>query len=441
MNNINEIKNKFIEATNNYYNGRATGLTDKEYDDMELQIKSVDSSFNKWDYVKLENEALEEYPHEFSYSQPQFKHMFEEFDELMKAIEEVKKSNPAKKYVLLPKWDGCSITAYYHDGKLSRILTRSNEVTGKCQTDKLKNKVEEFGESTEKSYKKDFEACVSWNDFEYACRGKANGLINSKYLQDEVDKYLYLIPHYSLEDKYIFNLARYDSTNNTYELDGKFYPIDGIILVNINDLNEFYIFKFYYTSYKITKVIDIEWNVSPKKAFIPKIVLDPVVIDGVNVSRVASGSWESMQGIGIGSVVKVVRAGNTIPQITKIISKSDNYGEIKCPYCGSELKYVAGKHYCPNLSTCEVYKIPQEFPWNEVLRDNLIEYLVDWNIIPLTRVNEYQMTELKKYFFEKDIKDWKIEDLDLSYNNLEILNIFWSILIECYLNVIDKTTL
>ena len=109
------------------------------------------------------------------------------------------------------------------------------------------------------------------------------------------------------------------------------YDIDGLIITNnkqystINDGNPEYSIAFKSNGVgKITKVKNIEWNVSKHRYLIPRIQINPIVIDGtvINYTTGFNAKFIKDNSIGIGSEIRVVRSGEVIPYIIEIISKS-----------------------------------------------------------------------------------------------------------------------
>lgn len=362
---------KLIDLANKYYNGHDTNCSDFEYDTLFNQVsKDYESEFNEkfniFNFVKFENDYVR-VRHTVPYMSLSKTPMSKEFDF----------TKIPKYYVKTPKLDGSSIRAYYHEGKLIRVLTRSDDYFGIQQTEKLKDKVPNAVPDDVLCI--DFEALTSSEDFGTdTCRSKANGLINSKYQQDEVDQYLQPIPWNVVtkneNEDYITKMNRvvgegnyivlkdedlkgiFSSTESpVVEFKGKHYPIDGIVLYGQNP----YILKFYSLVKATTTVKSIEWNRSDYSYYIPKVVIEPVVLARKNISKIAAGSVDTILNNGIckGTEVDVTLAGMTIPQIINVRSVPDkqDFTIDKCWDCGHELVYSSKGYYCPNKE-CKHYR-------------------------------------------------------------------------------------
>lgn len=110
------------------------------------------------------------------------------------------------------------------------------------------------------------------------------------------------------------------------------YDIDGLIITNnhkysgITEGNPNYSVAFKSNGVgKITKVKNIEWNVSKHGYLIPRIQIEPIIIDGnlINYTTGFNAKFIKDNSIGIGSEIRVVRSGEVIPYIIEIITKTE----------------------------------------------------------------------------------------------------------------------
>jgi DNA ligase (NAD+) len=128
------------------------------------------------------------------------------------------------------------------------------------------------------------------------------------------------------------------------------YPCDGIVL-SASDGGEIYrvavkLETADQTSVK-TVVERVEYNMSARNLLKPTILIKPVVIDGIEVSRLTGNNAKQINDYKIGpeSVVWVVRAGDVVPH-TLLTGKfkpspSKHYRlESSCPGCGSKLSWT-----------------------------------------------------------------------------------------------------
>jgi NAD-dependent DNA ligase len=108
------------------------------------------------------------------------------------------------------------------------------------------------------------------------------------------------------------------------------YIIDGIIVTN-NSIyerniksNPEYSFAFKdILEDQMTEatIIDIEWNVSKDGLIKPILLLDPVDIGGVTISRVTGHNAKNVvdNKLGKGAIIKLIRSGDVIPYIKEVI--------------------------------------------------------------------------------------------------------------------------
>ena len=123
------------------------------------------------------------------------------------------------------------------------------------------------------------------------------------------------------------------------------YEVDGIVVYNnkihkvINDKNPKYAFAFksILTHEKAEVIVtDVEWNVSMHKYMKPIVKFNEVVISGVKIKQATgfNGKFINSNIIGPGSRIVIIRSGDVIPHILKVLSPSSN-SKPKMP----ELKY------------------------------------------------------------------------------------------------------
>jgi DNA ligase (NAD+) len=115
--------------------------------------------------------------------------------------------------------------------------------------------------------------------------------------------------------------------------DSSEYNIDGIVITQCKnnkrtiDTNPDYAFAFkdiLEDQIAITNVINIEWNISKYGKLIPTIIIEPVNIGGVEINRVTGHNAMNVidHQIGVGAKIEIIRSGDVIPYINKVIKKS-----------------------------------------------------------------------------------------------------------------------
>jgi len=111
---------------------------------------------------------------------------------------------------------------------------------------------------------------------------------------------------------------------------------------------------------KITKLKEIKLQVGRTGAVTPVAIVEPTNIDGVIVERATLHNFDEIErkDIRIGDSVIILRSGDVIPKIIKVLTHEREGGEVQvqrpteCPVCGSELLDEGVLLKCQNL-TCE----------------------------------------------------------------------------------------
>jgi len=111
---------------------------------------------------------------------------------------------------------------------------------------------------------------------------------------------------------------------------------------------------------KITTIKDIVLQVGRTGVVTPVAVVEPTDIDGVVVERATLHNFDEIErmDIRIGDKVIILRSGDVIPKIVKVLTQERDGDEIKverptnCPVCGSELLQEEVLIKCQNLE-CE----------------------------------------------------------------------------------------
>lgn len=111
------------------------------------------------------------------------------------------------------------------------------------------------------------------------------------------------------------------------------FNIDGIIITQIKneirtiDDNPDYAFAFkdiLEDQIAKTTIKSIEWNISKYGKLVPTIIIEPVLIGGVEINRVTGHNAMNVieQELGSGAVIEIIRSGDVIPHINKVIKKA-----------------------------------------------------------------------------------------------------------------------
>ena len=107
---------------------------------------------------------------------------------------------------------------------------------------------------------------------------------------------------------------------------------------------------------EITNVADIAVQVGRTGKITPVALLEPVVVQGVTISRASLHNEKQVHELGVssGAKVRVERAGDVIPQIAEVIERGSGKFEMpdECPACGSKVIKEKENHFCTGGVTC-----------------------------------------------------------------------------------------
>lgn len=102
----------------------------------------------------------------------------------------------------------------------------------------------------------------------------------------------------------------------------------------------------------------VEWSVGIQGSIHPTAMISPVNVAGVTITRVTLHNPNIIKDLGcmIGDTVEVIRAGDVIPKIVRVVKKGKLRNSIEideCPGCKSKLRHEGGAfHYCSNPHKC-----------------------------------------------------------------------------------------
>jgi len=192
-----------------------------------------------------------------------------------------------------------------------------------------------------------------WNTAFKTARNCVSGIVNSKNLNPElildidlviyevVDPFYDIVKQFEIIKKLKFNCVQHIIYNYilTFEYLSEYlkerrynniYKTDGIIITstklenrNIKD-NPEYAFAYkdiLEEQIAISKIIDIEWNVSKNGYINPTVIIEPVTIGGILIKRVTGKNARFIvdNKLGINAIIEIIRSGDVIPNIYKVI--------------------------------------------------------------------------------------------------------------------------
>lgn len=382
--------NKASEA---YYNGKDSGMTDAEWDDrfnvlarmeQETGIVFADSPTQNVGATVLTELKKKEH------TVPMLS-----LDKCH-SIDEVEKFGKGKDLIASIKLDGLTTRLTYEDGNLVCAETRGNGYVGSDITEHMKQTNVPLHINRKGTYVVDGESIITLDDFEEVNvngefknpRNLAAGTLSvldtslvkkrrvrfvawDALTDDNLNIKLHDMKVFGFEVVPFFVVNSEESINNAIQLlkieyD---YPMDGIV------------FKFNNTKYgkslgstghhfkngiaykfrdeeKETVLRDIEWTMGKTGSLCPVAVFDEVELEGTTVNRASLHNVSVMNDLdlSIGDTITVYKANTIIPQLRDnltYLGKGINIPKY-CPICGgtTEIKRdgIADVLYCTNPS-------------------------------------------------------------------------------------------
>lgn len=382
--------NKASEA---YYNGKDSGMTDAEWDDrfnvlarmeQETGIVFADSPTQNVGATVLTELKKKEH------TVPMLS-----LDKCH-SIDEVEKFGKGKDLIASIKLDGLTTRLTYEDGNLICAETRGNGYIGSDITEHMKQTNIPLHINRKGTYVVDGESIITLDDFEEVNvngefknpRNLAAGTLSvldtslvkkrrvrfvawDALTDDNLNIKLHNMKVFGFEVVPFFVVNSEESINNAIQLlkieyD---YPMDGIV------------FKFNDTKYgrslgstghhfkngiaykfkdeeEETTLRDIEWTMGKTGSLCPVAIFDEVELDGTTVNRASLHNVSVMRDLDLSifDTITVYKANQIIPQIRSNLTHLGNGIDIPkvCPICGGDTEIkrdgIADVLYCTNPS-------------------------------------------------------------------------------------------
>ena len=334
-------------------------------------------------------------------------------EELKKWLEKTYRLDKNVTFYCEPKYDGASLNLIYENGELQKGITRGDGTVGELITQNIKTirtvplsiehkeLIEIRGEVV--IFKDEFDKInkerlkngePSFANPRNAAAGSLRQLDSSVTASRNLVFLPYgvgvnSLPHKLLSDKmtYIYELGfrapplraitkGYDEIEAIYERmkeerDSYLMMLDGMV-VKVNEIaaqiDMGYTVKVprWAVAYKfpavekITRLKDIILQVGRTGVVTPVAVVEPTEIEGAVVERATLHNFDEIErmDIRIGDKAIILRSGDVIPKIVKVLTHERTGNEVKierpknCPVCGSELLQEEVLIKCQNLK-CE----------------------------------------------------------------------------------------
>ena len=330
--------------------------------------------------------------------------------ELQEWIERINKITPIEQYYVEPKFDGASLNLIYENGKLKQAITRGDGEVGEDVTSNAKAIHTIKLEIAHKSLIEiRGEVLMSYEDFERLNserlknhqepfanpRNAAAGSLRQLDPQVVAKRNLIFMPWgvgvHNLDFQYLHQIMDYiynlgfrkpplrrvchnlEEIEKVYEELSLMRPklevmLDGMV-VKVDDLEKQKILGYtnkaprWQVAYKFpaiekqTKLLDVIWQVGRTGVLTPVAILEPVEIDGVVVERATLNNYDYIKelGVKIGDVVTIIRSGDVIPKIIRVLKNFRDGDELEikkpihCLVCNSLLLDEGALIKCQNI--------------------------------------------------------------------------------------------
>ena len=347
------------ECDKAFFNISSTLVSDDMYDLLKNYLKNLDPKNPYFKRVGADEETKVKLPYWMG--------SLDKIKDDEKAIDSWKKKYKGSA-IVSDKLDGISCLFYKNDNDI-KIYTRGNGIEGQ-DISHLRNYIT-FPNVTETKFAIRGELIISRSNWEKIkdsgsnARNVVAGAIHSKILNKtilghiEFLAYDIMFPEMKIEDTFNYftknniKCAYYklfeETDINLLTLSSQLelrrresnYDVDGIVIYNnkqhklVNGKNPKYAFAFKsILTHEQAEVIvtDVEWNVSMHKYMKPIIKFNEVVISGVKIQKATgfNGKFINDNIIGPGSRIIIIRSGDVIPHVLKVLSVSSN-GKPKMP--------------------------------------------------------------------------------------------------------------
>jgi len=382
---VKELVDKLKEACKAYYLSDSPVLSDAEFDRMKDELVALDphNPFLKTVGAPITDSKLAEAKHEIPMgSLNKINNSEAEFNTWLGSITHVTGKTP----LLSVNWklDGSSIELIYKAGKFVQAITRGDGEVGEDVTHTIKNAQgfpKQLDDKVDISVRAEALFRLSdWNKFLHKegknPRNVAAGTVrrtdgrNSEHLRCvafnivggqkwntykeklkwmhdrgfEVSQTYFVTPD---KVKTVVAQTLANRANLAYEIDGLVISVDDI--AHQDSLGEKDLLPYWARAWKFpamgafSKLLDVTWDVGTRGTINPVAIIAPAEVGGVTIRNVTLHNMDEIARLGlqIGDEIEVVRAGDVIPKIIRVVKQGSTRKVISCsacPACGSPVK-------------------------------------------------------------------------------------------------------
>lgn len=390
QNTIKELIEELNYHTKLYDEGNPA-ISDKEWDDMYFRLVEMEKRTG----IYLENSPTQRVNYDIKNQLDKIKHSHPMLSlDKTKSINDIKAFLSTKKYIGMAKMDGLTCSLTYNNGRLIAAETRGNGIIGEdilhnalvvknipkrinylnklvvdgeiiCKDKDFEEFQKEYKNSRNfasgsirlldsKESEKRKLSFVAWDVIEGFSDNEflSTRLIELSNLSFEVVPFLYGDETADEQIEHTINEIKKYCVEEGYPIDGIVFKYDKVKEYLAAGRTDHHFkggiaYKFYDETVE-TRIRNIEWTMGRTGVLTPVAILDPVEIDGTEISRASLHNISIMKELEIkekGQKVEVFKANMIIPQILKVIPEAtcdvwmpQNIIEPPktCPICGGE---------------------------------------------------------------------------------------------------------
>ena len=489
---INKLKEEIERHNFLYHSENNPEISDAEYDALYQRLKSLEAVHGRSEDSPTKNvgakpsKGFEKHTHlkpMLSLTNVFNQEEFNKFEErILKRI-----NVDTVIYAVEPKFDGIGISLTYENGILTKAVTRGDGETGEVVTENIKTiskipqkitfkapkiielrgeiffNLDDFDSINQTLRKSGGKAFINPRN---AAAGTLRNLDIDIVRQRPLNIFLYALGGYSDDfsiashQDFIAFLKMNNLPNNELVTFGDTtlasnavkkildsreklnYEIDGAV-VKVNDINlqeklgfvskapRWAVAWKFPASEKFSKVNNILFSVGRTGIVTPYATIEPVLISGANISNVTLHNLDELKRLDIkeNDTVLVKRAGDVIPQITKVNfdvrDGSENSVKVPkfCPSCGNKLKEEGPFLRCDAGMKCpaQLFGYFEHFVSRKAMNIDGLGYKINTHLINLGYVEKVaDLFKLKQHESElKNLEGFGEKSIDNLFTSID----------------------
>ena len=381
---VEELVTQLTKACDAYYQSDSPVMSDADFDRLKDELISLDpdNDFLKTVGAPVGSSELTKVKHEIPMgSLKKINNSEGEFNTWLGSVIPTTGKDP----LLSVNWklDGSSIELIYRNGKFVQAITRGDGLVGEDVTHTIKNAKgfpKQLAEKVDISVRAEaIFRLKDWNAFLNKegknPRNVAAGTVrrtdgrNSEHLHCVAFNIVGAQKWKTYKEKLGWLHARGFEVTQTYfvtpdkvkkvvdqtleKRSELAYEIDGLV-ISVDDcehqdtLGEKDGLPYWARAWKFpamgafSKLLDVTWDVGTRGTINPVAIIEPAEVGGVTIRNVTLHNMDEIErlGIQIGDAIEVVRAGDVIPKIVRVVKAGTSRKPISCsscPACGGKV--------------------------------------------------------------------------------------------------------